>query len=173
MKKYIRKKVEVQCDCCNTIYLKDESEVKRNQKLNRLSFCSPRCLGINNTIHLKGVRPDASHLNSGNRRDEYTGFREHLIRAKRRTQDVNIDLEDLKQTWEEQQGICPYSKVQLRFVSKTGRNNPIYAMSLDRKDSKLGYVKGNIQFISIAMNLMKNSMSEEEMQELLMILKIS
>ena len=68
-------------------------------------------------------------------------------------------------------GICPYSKVTLEFVPKKGKSNPIYTISLDRKDSNLGYIKENIQFISIAMNHLKNSMSEENMQEILTILK--
>jgi hypothetical protein len=165
----------VQCATCGNSFEKLSKEVKRSLQLGRNQYCSRACSkkSSQNLEMLNQIRPGAAHLDPSNRRDEYTGFRQHLLRAKRRTREINITLEDLKQTWEEQRGICPYSKVQLRFVSKTGRNNPIYAMSLDRKDSSLGYVKGNIQFISIAMNLMKNSMSEEEMQELLMILKIS
>lgn len=162
------------CENCGNTFEKLSKEVKRSLKLNRPQYCSRSCAKSTeaNINHLKQFRnSDVSRLDASNRRDEYTGFREHLLRAKRRTQEVDIDLEDLKQTWEKQKGICPYSKVKLRFVSKVGKNNPIYTMSLDRKDSNLGYVKGNIQFISIAMNLMKNSMTEEEMQELLLILK--
>ena len=44
-------------------------------------------------------------------------------------------------------------------------------MSLDRKDSSIGYIKSNIQFISIAMNHLKNNMTEEQMQEMLAVLK--
>lgn len=163
------------CYNCNVIILKDDSEVKRNQKLNRNNFCSKSCAGKNpaNLLHLKKIQPGISCLISNNKRDRFTGFREHLTRAKRRSQDVDITLEDLKNTWEQQKGICPYSKVKLEFVNLKERNNPIYTMSLDRKNSALGYIKGNIQFISIAMNLMKNSMSEEEMQELLLILRNS
>lgn len=170
--KQIRKKLEVHCYSCNAIILKDNSEVKRNEKLGRNNFCSISCSKkLPENIEMLSSYRSSAHLNAGNKRDEFTGFREHLLRAKRRSQDVNITLVDLKETWEQQQGICPYSKVQLQFVNLKIRNNPIYTMSLDRKDSNLGYIKGNIQFISIAMNLMKNSMKEEEMQELLNILK--
>ena len=55
------------------------------------------------------------------------------------------------------------------FILKT--HNIFYTISLDRKDSNLGYIKENIHFISIAMNHLKNSMSEENMQEILTILK--
>jgi hypothetical protein len=170
--KQARKKLEVHCYSCNAIILKDDSEVKRNQRLNRNNFCSISCSKkVSQNLEMLSFHRTSAHLNAGNRRDEYTGFREHLIRAKRRNQNVNITLEDLKKTWDEQQGICPYSKVKLQFVNLKIRNNPIYTMSLDRINSNLGYIKGNIQFISIAMNLMKNSMTEKEMQELLNILK--
>jgi hypothetical protein len=172
--KQIRKKLEVHCYSCNAIILKDNSEVKRNEKLSRNNFCSISCSKkVAQNIEMLSSYRSSAHLNAGNRRDEFTGFREHLLRAKRRNQNVDITLEDLKETWIKQQGICPYSKVKLQFVKLKIRNNPIYTMSLDRINSNLGYVKGNIQFISIAMNLMKNSMSEEEMKELLLILKYS
>lgn len=165
----------VLCAKCGKSFEKSSKEIKRSVKLEREQFCSRSCAGKNmvNLIHLRKIQPGASHLTPNNRRDIYTSFRPHLLRAKRRDKNSSIDLEDLKQAWEEQEGICPYSKVKLISVSRTGRNNPIYSMSLDRKNSSLGYIKGNVQFISIAMNLMKNSMSEEEMQELLLILKYS
>lgn len=170
--KQIRKKVEVHCYNCNASIMKDDSEVKRNERLGRNNFCSISCSKkIPENLEMLNSLRVYAHLTPANRRNEYTGFREHLIRAKRRSKDVNITLHDLKDIWEEQKGICPYSKVQLEFVKLKDKNNPIYTMSLDRKDSTLGYIKGNIQFISIAMNLMKNSMTEEEMQELLHILK--
>lgn len=168
----MRKQVEVNCDFCNKSYLKDESEVKRNQKLGRKSFCSYECMGKNNTKYLENVRPGASHLNPSNRRDEFTGFREHLLRAKRRDKYCDLDLQYLKELWESQSGICVYSNVELIPPLVRQKNNPIYTASLDRKDSSKGYIKGNVQFISIAMNHMKGEMSEEEIQILLNILKI-
>lgn len=166
----MRNKIEVQCDYCNQNYLKDESEVKRNQKLGRLSFCTLNCMGKHNTQHLEGHRGGTEHLNPRNRIDEYTPYKDYLRRVKRRHHSFDIDLQDLKDVWEQQDGICPYSKVNLIHPT-IGRNSHIYTASLDRKDSSLGYVKGNIQFISIAMNHLKNSMSTDEMNEILSILR--
>ena len=45
---------------------------------------------------------------------------------------------------------------------KTNHNNPIYTASLDRIDSSKGYVIGNVQFISTALNYMKNNMSHND-----------
>ena len=45
---------------------------------------------------------------------------------------------------------------------KANHNDPIYTASLDRIDSNKGYIKGNVQFISTAINYMKNNMSNED-----------
>lgn len=49
-------------------------------------------------------------------------------------------------------------------------NNPIYTASLDRIDSSKGYEIGNIQFISTAINYMKNTMSHEDTLKLCKII---
>lgn len=51
--KYTRKKIEIECFKCKKIILKDESEVKRNLKLNRNSFCSLSCASNFNKIKIK------------------------------------------------------------------------------------------------------------------------
>ena len=168
----IRKKVEVSCSFCNKSFLKDDSEVKRNLSIGRKNYCSRSCVGKNNIKYFGDkVNRSTLHLNIYNRRDEFTGFREHLRRIKYRNKEVDLTLQDLKDVFDSQNGICYYSKVKLTTVLKSGKNNPIYTMSLDRKDSSIGYIKSNIQFISIAMNHLKNNMTEEQMQEMLAVLK--
>ena len=65
----------------------------------------------------------------------------------------------------------PNSKVSLTPASHLQPNSLIYTMSLDRIDSSIGYTKTNIQFISMAMNYLKNRMSHNEMLEMLAILR--
>jgi|688.fasta_scaffold587394_2 hypothetical protein len=176
MKKYTRKKVELQCNHCKKIYLKDESEHKRNVKLKRIEYCSIICSkkSDKNVERLLQYRnKDLSKLKADNRKDCYSPFREHLRRAKRRDAFSNLTLEHLKEVWEKQNGICPYSKVKLLNSSNTKTNNPIYTLSLDRIDSSKGYVEGNIQFVSIAMNHMKGNMAHDKVLELLEIIKNS
>lgn len=104
-----------------------------------------------------------SSLNPYNRRDQYTPFRYYFRNAKKRLKDFNLTLEYLKQLWEEQKGICPYTGIQLCLAEyKANHNNPIYTASLDRIDSSKGYIIGNVQFISTAINYMKNTMSHKE-----------
>lgn len=54
--------------------------------------------------------------------------------------------------------VCPYLKTPFQ-------KNTMYAMSLDRIDPRLGYVKGNIEVISRKANVMKNDASVEELLE--------
>ena len=170
----IMKKETVICKTCGNSFEKVSKEVTRSLKLNRPQYCSKSCAS-RTEINIESLRKtrntDMTKLNPSNRRDEFTGFREHLKRIKYRTKEVSLTLQDLKDVFESQKGICPYSKVTLEFVPKKGKSNPIYTISLDRKDSNIGYIKENIQFISIAMNHLKNNMSEENMQEILTILK--
>jgi hypothetical protein len=48
--------------------------------------------------------------------------------------------------------------------------NPIYTASLDRIDSSKGYIKGNIRWVSRAINWMKNNMDDIMVWELIDIL---
>ena len=96
--KYTRKKVEQVCEMCEKIYLKDESEVKRNQKLGRKSFCSLECLGKSNFVYIKEYQNiNITKLKPDNRKDKYTGLREFLRRIKNRNCDCNLSLDDLLQ----------------------------------------------------------------------------
>lgn len=45
--------------------------------------------------------------------------------------------------------------------------------SVDRIDSTLGYVSGNIQFVSCALNLAKSTMSNDDALELIRLIRES
>ena len=61
--------------------------------------------------------------------------------------------------------MCPYTGAKLIHPIRMKDEGLIYMASLDRIDSSIGYMKGNIQFISAAANLAKNNMSHEQMIE--------
>ncbi len=172
MKNYKRKQEIVQCYQCGIQFEKDSSEVKRNLQLGRKMFCSRSCVGNHNTpILLEHRNRNTSHLNPSNRNDEYSKFRKHLRKIRDRDPNCTVTLEDMLEVWNNQDGKCIYSKVKLQPSKYKQSNNQIYTLSVDRIDSSLGYIKGNIQFISIAMNHMKNNMSHNETLELIEILK--
>jgi hypothetical protein len=74
--------------------------------------------------------------------------------ARRRKIECNIELSDIVIPEK-----CPYLDVLLDSI----RTCSSYAPSVDRIDNKRGYVKGNIQVISLRANKMKNDASKEEL----------
>lgn len=161
-----RKQVEIICSnpSCGRKFLKDKSEVNRNQKINRKNYCSRSCVGKVHSEHLLeyvDLYKDNLINFSDNKKDSYTGLREHLTRVKKRNKHHDITLEDLLEQWSTQDGICVYSGVKLKHP-KDG-DSIMTTVSLDRIDSTKGYIKGNIQFISISCNYAKSNMTHEEM----------
>jgi len=160
------------CSNCGKIFQKPISEIKRNLEKGRPNFCSRTCVGKNNIKNLNGhkIVNDIS-LYSGNRRDEYTHFRYHYRNIKNRERSRNIEvritLEDLKEQWDKQNGICEFTGIKLIISEyKKINTNQIYSASLDRIDSSKGYIKGNIRWVSRSINHMKNDMPDEMVWEL-------
>ena len=56
---------------------------------------------------------------------------------------------------------CPYLKIKLSYNKKDSKK-PFY-YSIDRIDSSKGYIKGNIQIISLLANTMKNEASSDQL----------
>jgi hypothetical protein len=86
----------------------------------------------------------------------------------------NISLEDLKQVWNNQNGLCSYTKIPLILVTHTNPRKDVpmwHLASVDRIDSSKGYDKDNIQFVSRTINYAKNNMSHEDMIKFLQFIK--
>lgn len=81
-----------------------------------------------------------------------------VTKARLRTKefDPEVDWEYLFTLWVDQNGQCIYSGLPLSIEV----NHP-HTVSLDRKDSKLGYVKGNLQLVSASVNRMKQEFTED------------
>jgi hypothetical protein len=161
-----RKKELVTCSNpkCNKEFYKDSSEVKRNKMVGRKNHCSLECCGYTSHKHLKKYSEEnIKYLipYQGPKRDQYTGLREHFRRVKKRKHNYDISLQDLLDLWDDQKGICIYSGVKLVHPNEGGNN--LNTASLDRIDSTKGYVKGNLQFISIICNQAKNNLIHDDM----------
>ena len=161
-----RKKEMVICSNpeCEKEFNKDLSEVTINKKIGRKNYCSLKCCGSSNHEHLKKyVKENVKYLIPyiGHSRDKYTGLREHFRRVKKRKHEYDITLQDLLDIWVEQKGICVYSGIKLVHPNEGGNN--LNTASLDRIDSSKGYVKGNLQFITIICNQAKNNLTHDQM----------
>lgn len=77
-------------------------------------------------------------------------------RAMKNNLDFNINLNDI-----ELLEYCPIMNTKLEYNGNT-RGNPNSA-SLDRIDNTKGYIKGNIQIISLHANTMKNNANFEQL----------
>ena len=79
-----------------------------------------------------------------------------------------IDVEYLKEMWNKQRGICPYTGIKMILPSTTQEYSLLHSpkkASLDRIDSTKGYSKGNVEFVCCTINLAKNSFTRNEMKE--------
>ena len=111
-----RKLGECTCDYCGQLFQKPLSEIKRNSSLGRRNFCSRTCVGKNlNTLEFE--RFDLTKLGYKRYGDEYTKFRYHFRNIKQRHHDVDITIDDLKEQWEKQNGICEFSGINLILSS--------------------------------------------------------
>ena len=111
------------------------------------------------------------------RRDEFSPFRQLYFRTKNQVNKNkrkagNLTLNDIKELWEKQKGICPYSGLVMVLpeTSKVGSYEPLRA-SVDRIDSSKPYNKDNCHLVCIAMNYAKNSYTHEQMQEFMRLLR--
>ena len=172
MRNNTKKTGECICDNCGVTFNKPLTEIRRSEKNKRKHFCSRTCVGKNNSKNF-GDRASNYRISqhSNNRMDGFTKFRYHYRNILKRDKEVTVTLDDLKEMWDEQQGICPFTKINLTLSSYTKiSKNPIYTASLDRIDSTKGYIKGNIRWISRAINWMKNDMNDDMVFELIDIL---
>lgn len=167
------KTINVTCEVCKKSFDKPLSEYNRSVKVGRKFFCSRSCSGTAYVSHLKKYAGLYNgNLTPGSSKDEYSDFRVYLRRSRNRFKEVSVTLEDLKQVWDKQNGICVYTGVRLIRPNETKENDPLTTASLDRIDSSKGYVKDNIQFISMAANYAKNKMTHEKMVEFCQILQV-
>jgi hypothetical protein len=94
----------------------------------------------------------------------YTGLTldqkfEQLLKTaqRRKTVEVFISIQHIKDAWEKQEGRCAYTKLPL-----TSEAHQLNTVSLDRIDSSKDYVEGNIQLVCVPINRMKLDYSEEQ-----------
>jgi len=80
--------------------------------------------------------------------------------AQKRNLPFALTKEYLWELYESQNGKCALSQVPIKF----GRVYFKYetTASLDRIDSSKGYIEGNVQWVHKLVNLMKNSISQED-----------
>jgi hypothetical protein len=160
------------CAYCGKKLEKKLSEINRQKKRGKkIFYCNRICAGKNNVQHLhKYAGKFNNNLIPNNRSDQYTEFRwyiKNVIKnSKKKNQGYDIDLKYLKDLWEQQGGICPFTKEKLELRTHTTKNKSHpYSASLDRIDNSKGYIKGNVRFVSLIFNYARNTFSDDTVIE--------
>jgi hypothetical protein len=81
--------------------------------------------------------------------------------AESRNIEFNISIEYLWETFLNQNGMCALSGKPLNF-GRIVKDKKTQTVSVDRIDSKIGYIEGNIQWVDKVINIMKNKLNETE-----------
>lgn len=141
-------KVKLKCSCGKE-FEREKGELNRSHRLGRLVFCSCSC----SVSHSNKVSPRLNGILNfknipGTRSDEYSSFRWFVARAVQRRRlkgESNLTPQYLKQLWEKQNGICPYTgwtlilpPTTLGWTDKQSRMGQERRASLDRIDCSRG-----------------------------------
>lgn len=162
------------CLKCGKIKELSEFRIRKGKKQNQYRCHHCKTCEAYYTNKWRELNPDryeeykTYYLESGKSRDNYINLahrnlQKHLYyraknNAKNRNLDFDLEVEDIIIPEK-----CPYLEIPL--VNNVGKNNRGLAdsYSIDRIDSKKGYVKGNVQIISWLANAMKNNASIEQL----------
>jgi hypothetical protein len=168
--------IQLLCAGCGFGFEKPSSEIKRQQRKNpdRKFYCSISCYA-----HYKGKqnlgaslglgRPEL--LTPGKTTDKYSPFRYFMRKARNRehNETTDLDLLYLKTLWEQQGGCCALSGLHMELprhaVAWGERLRDPWKPSLDRIDCSIGYLKGNVRFVTVIANLAKQNFSDEQLLE--------
>lgn len=82
---------------------------------------------------------------------------------KQRGKVVDVDCEYLVELYNTQKGCCAVTGKVLDIVKGSGQQ--YRGMSLDRINNDEGYIKGNVRWVCNIVNTMKNTLTDEELEE--------
>lgn len=143
--------MEVICDNCKKVfnYKGGQSHFNRSKK----HYCSNKCLYESNRQY-----PEL-HNKTNKRYKIWCNLKK---RAKLKGFDFNLELEDIPQIPK----FCPILGIPI--VINEGSHQPTdNSPSVDRIDSKKGYIKGNVRIISNRANRIKADATIEELKKVL------
>jgi len=185
-----RKHVKLKCAHSGEFFWKDKSEYTRrikanpNHKFYKSVKDAALGAGEKHYSHLKfymGVVNDHFKNARDNRKDEFSPFRYFIRQAKYKSetkktkfQSFNITLEYLKDLWESQGGKCAISGVEMELPATLAENRDSpFCASLDRINSEVGYIQGNVQFVTQFCNLGKRDFKTEKVLKFIQAVKKS
>lgn len=172
--------VEIECDNpgCKKKFNRYIGEYRRSLRMGRKQYCNRSCYGKGAGYKAFDVVPEQKRKElqrnikkyCGNLRDEYTSFRffmKVIGGLGRKSKWGDVDIAYLKEIWEKQNGICPFTGWELILPNTVDgwdeSSSRVKRASLDRIDSEKGYLKGNVRFVSVMANYAKNKLNDYEL----------
>lgn len=142
--------IESNCEICNKTVYRTNLEVQNNQK----KYCSSECL--RETF-----------------KDVYYHYCKDVLKRDKRGLESNVTPEYLKYLLEEiQRNKCNITGLPIRIFNKKESKTLYGSASLDRIDSSIGYVEGNVQWVCLGVNYMKMNFSNDELIETIRLIKM-
>lgn len=93
-------------------------------------------------------------------------FRKTRNGAKHRKIEFSIDLEYVRQLYDESKGKCSVTGIPFEFSYKTGERQPPWAPSIDRINSGEGYMPGNVRIVCSSVNVAMGQWGESVLRRI-------
>lgn len=135
------------CECGNTFAQNKRKNLKRAN-----TSCNKSCSLVEaSKRHFSGVGFLSKTV--------YEAFKQQ---AKRRNIEFSISMEYLWDLFVKQRGRCALTGLPIE-IRASNRKGLLNTASLDRIDSKLGYIPGNVQWVHKAINVLKHTFTNNEL----------
>ncbi len=156
--KYKRPNSLISCGVCGKYFYKENREIKRSQKRGHKNCCSRNC---------------SSKLGAPRTKGFWFYVNACRNRAKRKSLPFNLSTKYLESIFEKQKGRCAITNLNMNMNSclKSGNEKDLFYASVDRIDNTKGYIEGNVQFVCLGFNYMRNSVTLEKAIEFIRKLK--
>lgn len=167
--------VRLLCAFCRQPFKRRLAEVNRAIKKGRRNFCTRTCA----TLHHNKLHPpkgNSANLTADNRWTSLSPFKWFTARIRYRSscnrvrgrvlESKGITEKYLHDLWIKQRGRCPITGWKLELpVSTTGWNGArcTKRASLDRINTRKGYVRGNVRFVSYMANIARGDFSDQDL----------
>lgn len=139
------------CDCGKE-FIRRADFIKKRVAQNKVISCGCK------TVYNKPGKLSSSWIGVGDLSGAY--FAQLRCKSKTKNIEFTIAIEYLWNLFLEQDKKCALTNLELKFATSR-RIDPIQTASLDRIDSKRGYIEGNVQWLHKDINYMKRTYSQE------------
>lgn len=171
--------VKVICSHCQKTFEKEKKEYNRKMRTgDPRFFCNLSCTAYHTNMHMspeqkknQGKFLRHQYGNSFAKKGSWTKLinkcRNRTTKSKKL---FDLSEEYLESLWVSQNKVCAISGIEMAKYNTTRLPN---TASLDRIDSSVGYIEGNVQFVCYSINLAKSNFSDEQIKAFLSVLNKS